>query len=59
MVCAAALLCWLRNHAPKLAEAQRALGAIQADLPEAIELQDALSSAEAAVAALKVEVEHG
>ncbi len=52
----AALLCWLRNHAPKLAEAQRALSAIRADVPEAVDLENALSAAEAAVAALRVEV---
>lgn len=54
----AALLCWLRNHAPKIAEAQRALAAINADVPAAIALQDALSGIEHEIAALRVEVDH-
>lgn len=55
---AAALLCWLRNHAPKIAEAQRSLAAINADVPAAIALQDALSGIECEIAALRVEVDH-
>jgi hypothetical protein len=52
----AALLCWLHTHAPRLAEAQHALSAIRADVREAVDLENALSAAEAAVAALRVEV---
>jgi hypothetical protein len=53
----AALLCWLHAHGPRLAEAQRALSAIRADVKQAVDLEDALSAAEAAVAALRVECE--
>jgi hypothetical protein len=38
------------------AEAQHALSAIRADVREAVDLENALSAAEAAVAALRVEV---
>lgn len=54
----AALLCWLRNHAPKIAEAQRSLAAINADVSAAVALQDALSGIEHEIAALRVEVDH-
>lgn len=50
---------WLRVHGPRITDAAVSLGAIGADTPAAIELQDALSAAEEAVAALRVEVEHG
>lgn len=54
----AALLCWLHTHAPRIAEAQRALAAINADVSAAVALQDALSGIECEIAALRVEVDH-